>query len=309
MASATSMTLAITGGTGFVGGHFLDAAVAAGHQLRALTRRPQPDRPGIVWILGSLEDPYSLAQLCRGADAVLHLAGVINPAKLDDFEVQNVGGTANVLAAAREAKVPRLIFVSSLAAREPQLSAYGASKAAAEALFPVAGIATSIVRPPGVYGPGDRETLLLFKMIARGIGLLPGNGRVSFIEVGDLVRALLALLPIQATPIPIEIESLPTGGFTQREMALAIGTAVGRNPLIIVAPKPLLWAVAALGTLAALARRRVPALSFDRARYLSHDDWSVHGDNMAALQVWVPRVELSAGLRATAEWYRAKGWL
>src|SRR4051812_30250805 len=116
------MRLAITGGTGFVGSHLIEAALAEGHQVSALTRRAQPPQEGITSIEGALDRPDSLTALCKGCDAVIHVAGVIN-GDARAFHEGNVVGTENMIAAAAGAGVTRFIHVSSLAAREPQLSA------------------------------------------------------------------------------------------------------------------------------------------------------------------------------------------
>lgn len=132
--------LAITGATGFVGSAVLDAARAEGHAVRALARRDQPAREGVTWVRGDLNDAAALAALVQGADAVIHVAGLTNTPDPAAFESANVTGTANVLAAMRAAGVKRLVFVSSLAARMPGLSLYGASKAKAEALVEGSGL-------------------------------------------------------------------------------------------------------------------------------------------------------------------------
>ena len=112
---------AVTGGTGFVGTRLMEALTRAGLDVRALTRRPMEDRQYVKWVEGSLEDQQALARLAEGADALIHVAGVIK-GDAADFEAGNVQGTAAVLAAARTPGVPRFVLVSSLAAREPKLS-------------------------------------------------------------------------------------------------------------------------------------------------------------------------------------------
>ena len=141
------MRIALTGATGFVGGHVVDAALAAGHEVVALTRRAQEPRDRVKWVAGSLEDGASLAKLIKGADAVIHIAGVISEAERGGFEQGNVVGTRAVLAAAEATAVERFVHVSSLAAREPKLSRYGASKARSEDLVTASPLSRAIVRP------------------------------------------------------------------------------------------------------------------------------------------------------------------
>ena len=126
------MRLAITGGTGFVGGHLIEAALAAGHEIKALTRRSQPERDGVDWVQGDLGTRDALEWLVSEADAIIHVAGTINAPNAAGFEQGNVAGTLAMLAAATAGGVRRFVHVSSLAAREPKLSLYGGSKARAE---------------------------------------------------------------------------------------------------------------------------------------------------------------------------------
>ena len=187
------MKIGVTGGTGFVGSHLIDIALDSGHTIKALTRRDQPEREGLQWIAGDLQDRSALEQLVGDMDAVIHVAGVISGHDAAAFELGNVGGTLSMLAAATAGGVHRFVHVSSLAAREPKLSMYGASKARAEELIRSSGLDWSIVRPPAVYGPGDKETLELFRMAQLGLMLMPPHGHVSLIHVDDLARLLLAL--------------------------------------------------------------------------------------------------------------------
>ncbi len=185
--------LAITGGTGFVGGRLIDLAIESGYEVRALARRTQPDRPRVTWIEGALDTPAALDALVRGADAVIHVAGVVNAPDRAGFAVGNIAGTQAMVDAARTAGVGRFVHVSSLSAREPALSNYGWSKAEAEAVVVASGLDWTIVRPTAIYGPGDMEMRDMFRMARFGLALLPPPGRISVIEVGDLARLLLAL--------------------------------------------------------------------------------------------------------------------
>ena len=141
------MTVSLTGATGFVGQAVLDVAAQVEEPVRALTRRPQADRKHVEWIAGDLSNPAALARLCDSTDAVIHVAGLTTTPDPADFEEANVTGTERLIAAAKQKKVRRFIFVSSLSAREPDLSVYGASKAKAERLVENSGLDWTIVRP------------------------------------------------------------------------------------------------------------------------------------------------------------------
>ena len=301
------MRLAITGGTGFVGSHLIDAAVAVGHEIVALTRREQPTRAQVTWISGDLNDRTALEQLVTDADAVIHAAGVISGHTAADFERGNVEGTLAMLAAATAGGVRRFVQVSSLAAREPNLSLYGASKAKSEELVHGSGLDWSIVRPPAVYGPGDKETLELFRMAKLGLMLMPPKGRVSVIHADDLARLLLALAsPDAPSGILIEPDDGKPGGWTHRKFAQALGSAVGTKPVIVSSPGMLLRLAARVDH---LLRRDKAKLTADRAAYFSHRNWVVEPKRAAPVDIWQPQIDTLQGLNDTAEWYRAEGWL
>lgn len=301
------MRLAVTGGTGFVGSHFLDIALEAGHEVNALTRRPQEPKKRLCWVEGSLDRPDSLRELVRDADAVVHIAGVLNPRDPADFERGNVQGTLAMLAAATAAGATRFVHVSSLAAREPNLSKYGGSKKRAEGLVERSGLDWAMVRPPAVYGPGDRETLDLFKWAKSGLMLLPPRGRVSVIHVDDLARLLLGLAEAEhLAGVVYEPDDGRSGGWTHKQLAKAIGRAVGRRNLSLSMPAPMLKVGAVIDQ---LVRREKAKLSADRAAYFSRRDWAVDPAKRPPENLWKPRVDTEFGLRTTAEWYRQKGWL
>ena len=301
------MRLAVTGGTGFVGSHLIDAAVAAGHEVNALTRREQPPRDGVRWIRGSLDDRAALEQLVGDAEAVIHVAGVINAPNAALFELGNVGGTLAMLAAATASGVRRFVHVSSLAAREPKLSLYGASKARSEELVHGSGLDWAIVRPPAVYGPGDKETLELFRMAKIGVMLMPPRGRVSVIHARDLAGLLLALAgELAPSHILVEEDDGKPNGWTHREFARALGRAVGSKPAIVSSPGILLRLAARADQ---LLRGPKAKLTVDRAAYFSHRNWVVEPKRGCPKELWRPQIPTEEGLAETADWYRAQGWL
>lgn len=243
----------------------------------------------------------------QDTNAVIHVAGVINAPDVAAFENGNVGGTLAMLAAATAAGTPRFVHVSSLAAREPDLSKYGASKARSEELVKSSGLDWVIVRPPAVYGPGDKETLELFKMAKAGIVLLPPKGRLSVIHVDDLARLLLNLAEREEpAKLVIEPHDERPNGWTHKEFAAALGRAVGRRAVSLATPRPLLRIGAALDR---FVRGDKAKLTPDRAAYFCHPDWVVGTGNAPPADLWRPEVTTDVGLAQTADWYRLKGWL
>ena len=301
------MKLAVTGATGFVGSHLVDVATAAGHEVIALTRREQAPREGVTWVAGDLHDRAALERLVTEADAVIHVAGVITGHTPAVFERGNVEGTLAMLAAATAAGIRRFVHVSSLAAREPKLSLYGDSKARAEELVMHSGLDWAIVRPPAVYGPGDRETLELFRMAKLGVMLMPPKGRVSVIHADDLARLLLALAAADApSGTLIEPDDGKPDGWTHRQFARALSDAVGTRAAVLHSPGFLLRIAARADR---FLRRDAAKLTVDRAAYFSHRNWVVERKRACPPGLWQPRIETPQGLRETAEWYRAAGWL
>lgn len=301
-------TLAVTGATGFVGSRLISLAREAGHPVRALTRRPQDAVEGVEWVAGSLEDKDALVRLAEGADAVIHVAGVVNAPDRQGFVRGNVQGTRTMLDAAREAGVSRYVHVSSLAAREPQLSHYGWSKQQADALVEASDRDWTIVRPPAIYGPGDMEMLELFRLAKRGLALLPPGGRLSVIEVGDLGRLLLelAVRPDAGNQRLFEPDDGRSGGWTHKAFARAIGDALGRKVAAIALPRPVMAAGAQLDR---LVRGKRAKLTPDRVAYFCHEDWVSDPGNRPPEALWRPQIETAQGLAATAAWYRAQGLL
>ena len=299
--------IALTGGTGFVGGASISDALANGHEVRALTRRPQPAREGVTWVAGALDGAGSLAELCTSADCVLHIAGVVNAPDRAGFIAGNITGTENMLAAAKAAGVSRFIHVSSLAARERDLSNYCWSKAEAEARVVASGLDWQMVRPPAVYGPGDTEMLDLFRMAARGVVMLPPGGRMSVVHVADLARLLVRLAGGAGDAGTIyEVDDGSSRGWSHADFAGALGDAVGRKVRAFSTPRVALH-LAAQGD--RLLRGKGAKLTPDRARYIAHSDWTANPEYRPASQLWEPQIATRKGLADTARWYRAQGWL
>ena len=310
--------VALTGATGFIGGHVAAALLDAGWRLRVLVRGAPPAAlaaaPAVTLVRGALDDPASLRELVSGAAAVVHLAGVVKARRRHEFFAVNRDGVARLLDAVGPG-APRLVLLSSLAAREPGVSAYAASKRAGNAVLAERGdgLAWTILRPPVVYGPGDRNTLAFFRAVARGIGplLAPEAARVSCLHVGDLAGAVVALLGAgEATHgETYEIADGEPGGYGWRRLIEIAASHLGTRPRIVRVPRSLLGAAARINALVGLAAGRATMLSPDKVREIGHLDWVCRDSGLNEAVGWRPQVSVARGFASTIDWYRREKWL
>lgn len=313
-----SRLVAVTGATGFVGSHLLPELAAAGWRIRVLARSMPPtgalgETPVEVvpFDLTRAEDmPAALA----GADAVVHLAGAIKARDRETFMRINADGTEAVARAwQRACPDAAFICVSSMAARMPGLSPYAASKGAAEErLQAVAGQGRhAILRAPAVYGPGDRETLAIFRLAALPIQPLLGGpeARLCLIHARDLARAITALLETPLAGEIWEVSDARTGGYGWRELTAEAATALGRRPAAFRLPAPLLRAVGRFGDLGGRLRGKAEMLTSAKVRELLHPDWSSSPERQPPRAVFAPEIGIAEGFRETIQWYREKNWL
>jgi len=317
MSQPAPRLVAVTGATGFVGAHLIRRLAETGWQVRILTRRMPASLPKtarLELVLGDLDDNAALRQLVTGADALVHVAGIIKARHPREFQAVNVEGTRHVAAALAEA-APRIpvIHVSSLAARAPELSPYAASKRGGEeAIAAIAGRQPlTIVRPPAVYGPGDTEILPMFRAAAAGLCPVPASpgARLSLIHVGDLAGAIAALLETPPRHPLYEIDDGHPGGYSWPEIAAALSAALRRPVRSFRLPRPVMTVIAA----AVEGHRRfggpVTALSLDKLAELYHPDWVVAGSRLEDEVGWRPAFAIAEGFRDTIAGYRAAGWL
>lgn len=310
-------TIAVTGATGFIGKHLVKALRRDGANVKALTRRPplsgDETLPGeMTWVQGTLGDEARLTDLVAGCDAVIHLAGAIKALGRDDFFEHNAEGTRKLAAvAAAQPEPPRFIYVSSLAAREPRLSAYAASKYQAEKILlrHKAKMSVSIIRPPAVYGPGDKETLRLFTMIAKGFALVPprAEARFSMIHVEDVVAAILNLLPARDDPgLPLEVDDGHPRGHDWTGVVAAAAEALQATPKIIPLPAPILYLAGSIGSAIAYLRQEPSVLTWGKVPEILHPDWVAAG---ASIPGWQPAWEIAKGFKNTVNWAISQGLL
>ena len=314
-------TVALTGGSGFVGGHILQRLIAESWRIKALVRRPEGLSAGVAGatgavtpVRGDLASKQALGELVSGADAVIHCAGLVAARSAQEFQQVNAEGTANLLRAVRAAGTrPRIVLVSSLAAREPQLSPYAHSKRQAEeSLRELAtGLDWQILRPPVVYGPGDRATLPLFRQFARGLALRPaGDGRFSMIYAEDLAAAAVCLLQQGMEPGQVlEIDDGAPSGYSWPELLAVAERQFGRRIHALAVPRPLQRLAAALSTAGAAMSGRAAMLSQGKVNEIGHPDWVCRQDTLGDCFSWRPTVDLAEGFSRTVAWYKSAGWL
>lgn len=273
--------------------------------MRALVRDPTRATElaafGAELIEGDLDNLGALAHLTAGCQAVVHAAGVVRGNSQDDFDRVNVAGTAAVIdMVSQHESPPRLLLVSSITAGQPQLSWYGTSKQRAEALLAAQpDLDWVILRPPAVYGPGDREMLPIFQTMYRGLATVPGSpdARISLIYVADLVEAMLALLDSAAARHQtLSLHDGREGGYDWHEMAAIAGEHWGRRVRLWRVPHPLLDLVAAVNSRLARLTGRAPMLTPPKLRELRHPDWVMDNAAIAAATGWEPRIQLREGL-------------
>lgn len=312
------LRIAITGVTGFVGSHLVRQLAARDHKVRALVRdrsRLSEKFPtSAVVVEGALDDKPALARLVGEADVVVHVAGAIKAVDAAQFMQVNAQGTRAVVEAARRAGVTRFVHVSSLAAREPALSAYCASKAEAETI--VASLAGDMewtcIRPPAVYGPGDRATLPLVQQLSRRHAILTGlrEQRISLLHVDDLAHGLVAVAEgyVEAGRV-YEADDATPEGYSWRDVARAAGHTLGFTPQVHLLPRLVVQMAGIAGGLAARITGKAQILTAGKARELYHRDWVINGVRLDATGHWKPRMKFDEGFADTLRWYQAHGWL
>ena len=310
---------AVTGATGFVGRYIVSALAARGWNLRILARRV-PDHPQLAHlkleaVLGDLSDGSALRKLVDGADTVIHAAGLIKAPAASAFRAVNVGGTVNLAIAIKESRgTKRVLLVSSIAAREPQLSHYAYTKRAGEEMLAAtlgSRAEWAVVRPCAVYGPWDRETLGIFRAVSLGVALRPrvANARIALIHAVDAAAAIATLCDRGPAGTTLELTDERPEGYSWDEIASAAETALGVKALTLSIPGAALRTAAAANVAAAWVLRRTAMLTPGKAREILHADWGSTAARQPSRELWQPAIGLRQGFLETARWYREQNWL
>lgn len=309
--------IALTGATGFVGGHIMRGALKAGHRVRALTRRPVPEIENVEWVKGDLANEQALSALFDRADAFIHTAGLVKARSEADFFTVNTAAVSKILKLGGKAKTSEnfhFILVSSLAARHPELSPYAKSKRGGEQALAKAApdFPFTIVRPPAVYGPGDKEILKLFKAMKRGFAPVAGDDEnvFSLVHVRDLAGAILCALHHEpAFGATLEPDDGKKSGYTIKDVARVAEKVLERKITTLEIPGPVLHLFAAANEMFARFGSEPAILSRHKVRELVHPNWVSDQTSKRKIAHWDPEIDLETGFRETVAWYRENNLL
>ena len=303
-------TIAITGASGFAGRHVIAELLAQGHRLKALVRDPAlAGLPADVeTVAGDLGNDDALTQLLDGADCIVHLAGLLVAVRDHDYFRVNAHGTVAVAEAAIRLGVKRFVHVSSLAARQPQLSHYAASKRAGEDAIAALSdkLNAIIIRPPAVYGPGDRGTLPLIKELTKAVAVIPGGrqSRFSLVHVGDLARLIAASVTSDLRGLH-EVSDGKEGGYDWADLIAVAETFRGGPLRSLFLPSIIPATIAFVAETVSRLTGKPGMVNRGKVRELYYPDWVCRE---GSLKLADP-VAFAAGFAETVAWYRAAGWL
>ncbi|WP_164927122.1 NAD-dependent epimerase/dehydratase family protein [Chlorobaculum tepidum] len=327
----------VTGSTGFIGSRMVDALVGQGRRVRVLLRPESRStlsagyREGVEEVCAAYGDPEALGRAVSGVASIIHLAGVTKAVDEAGFAEGNVRPVENLLEAVKRHNpgLGRFLLVSSLAAMGPAsspspgvmesdrprpVSAYGRSKLLGEAVARrhAGSVPLTIVRPPAVYGPGDRDILEVFTMMKNGYLLSAGPGRrqrFSMIHVDELIRGILLALDSENAAGQDYFITSPRGYAWDEVIAAARPVLGFRRLLRLNLPKPLVFGLGAvLGGVAKLTG--CPALiNKDKANELVQDFWVCSPEKAERELGFTASIPLETGVPETLVWYRQQGWL
>jgi len=319
----------VTGATGFIGGVLARKLLDQGRKVRCLVRSLEKAkglaRAGAELVQGDLSQPETAFRVLEGADRIFHLAGVTKTLRAQDYWTGNVQAALNLAKAFSLQGRGRLVALSSLAAAGPSrpdvprkeedpprpVSYYGKSKLSGELALTSLGEPHSwtVLRPPIVYGPGDKDFFLVFKAARRRRVPLAFPGQpCSLVHVEDLVRAILLAAEAPQAHRKVYFVSSPPD-LTGREMVELAGRVQGRSPRIQPVPAWMADLTCRAAWFWAWIRGKAGILSPDKAREMRQPAWTCDSGRIQKELGWSPALTHQEGFRQTLAWYREKGWI
>jgi nucleoside-diphosphate-sugar epimerase len=325
------MRIAIAGATGFIGSTLAEHLAGAGHEVTCLARGPERLRwleglPVRV-VFGDIADPATLPPFVEGQEVIVNAAGLTRARTPEELSRVNTAGALNLLAAARGGapRLSRYLYLSSVEAMGPNpdstplgedaaqrpFTSYGRSKSDAErALRELRGsVPLTIIRPPGVYGPRDRDFLAYFRIAARGLQPVFGlRNMTNVVYVKNLVQGMRLAIE---RPVGSCRAYFFTDGEAIAQTAFAdlIAAALGRRTLRIAVPTFVARAVAAVSGAAGAVTGKAPLLNSENIAKYGQEFWVVSDERARGELGYRPAYTTAEGLRETAAWYRENGWL
>ena len=326
------MKVLVTGATGFIGSHLVEALVQRGAQVRCLVRNRRhlgwvKDLP-VEFVVGNCQEKNSLIQGVTDVDQVFHLAGVTAAVKEETYFEVNALGTENLVHACIEnnTRLKKFIYLSSQAAAGPcrrgerkresdpcePVSPYGKSKLLGEelALSHSHELPLLILRPCSVYGPRDKAFYALFKCLSKRIKpcLSDHDQHISMCYVEDLVRAILLAAETQTESG--EILFLADGqDYRMEEVAEILAQAMGISALQLRLPKQLLFGLAFLAECVSRVSGKPSILSRGKVEEMIQKNWLCDITKARALLAFEPRISLARGAKLAVDWYKKENWL
>jgi len=306
----TAQKAAVTGGTGFVGAVLIERLLADGWTVSALARDPArlEARERVRVVAGALDDEAALDDLADGATVFFHLAGLTHARHAEDYVRVNVDGAAMAAQAAAKAGA-KFVHASSMSARRPDVSPYAKSKFDSEKA--VACGDWRALRLPAIYGPRDMVTLPFFKLVKSGFALSPKTAppaRASILFVEDAATALIAGAEAPAGAVYEGGDDEPSG-HEWREIGATLGDILGRKPMALSVPRPIIAAYHRLTRMAESALGRTPSVREGQINEFFHPDWVARDNLLSAACPWRPATPLKEGFAKTACWYQEHGLL
>ena len=297
-------TVALTGASGFIGQAIAHRLCQAGLKVRGLVRTsekiPALQHPNFTQVFGNLANLESLYNLMQDCTGLVHCAGTICGAKKTDFIPTNVQGVANILQVClTQSRPPRIVHISSLAAREPALSSYAWSKREGERLFHknAESLSWIILRPPAVYGPLDEALLPLFRLGKKGIALQlgPHEGKFSLIHVHDLADVIVRCLEVDTIrSTTFEVDDGFPNGYTWKSVFHIINPQIKMQLAI---PPTFLRLIGKSNEILSRVFGYTPLLTTGKVAELCHPNWVCNSLDARQQLEWTPQIPLPEGLR------------
>lgn len=321
----------VTGGTGFVGSHVVEQLLRDGHRVRCHVRR---GRTSLGWLSnlpveiveGDIASSTDRLALLRDVGTIIHIAGVTKARSLEAYRAVNVDMTRALLETSVAHGAGRFVLISSLAAVGPStdgslpdeltaclpLTSYGISKLEAENVCRSYAdrIGVTILRPPAVYGPRDKDILEMFRYVSLGLRPVIGSRSktLSLVHVQDLASAVVrtSLDPRAAGKTYFVSDPEP---YKFSDLIGSLARIMDRRTFPLYLPAPVLYA-AALGSQAVSALLgRTAVLTIEKARDLLQPAWVCSSRALSEDLGVRSSIPIEQGLRETYAWYRSHGWL